>query len=327
MRNSCVLCFLLLSFTGVALGEVPTAKVDLGTAAGFAILSKAGITNVPTSAVIGNMGVSPIASTAMTGFGITCDVAHPEYCTAAEVRGKIFAPDYAGNTAGELTIAIGSMETAYTDAASRATSVRHENEIVTGEVFTPGVHTWPSTGISFVDAIYLNGSPTDIFIFQTTGNVVVGNGARMILMGGVKASNIFWQMAGYLQAGTTSHLEGVFLVKTQAVFQTGSTMNGRIMAQTAVTLDHVTVVQPPVRSLMPPSRPPPTPPEETDPIVNPSLSLPPPPPRPPTQPTGTIEGTIGGSTQGTTQGTAPDTPLDTPPDTPQDTPQDPEFET
>ena len=45
-------------------------------------------------------------------------------------------------------------------------------------------------------------------------------------------ANIVWVMAGYLDAGTTSHLEGVFLVKTKAVFKTGSSLNGRILAQT-----------------------------------------------------------------------------------------------
>jgi hypothetical protein len=45
-------------------------------------------------------------------------------------------------------------------------------------------------------------------------------------------ANIFWAMAGYLDAGTTSHLEGVFLVKTKAVFKTHSSLHGRIFAQT-----------------------------------------------------------------------------------------------
>jgi hypothetical protein len=51
-------------------------------------------------------------------------------------------------------------------------------------------------------------------------------------------------VAGFLDAGTTSHLEGIFLVKTKAVFKTGSSLNGRILAQTACTLDTATIVQP-----------------------------------------------------------------------------------
>jgi hypothetical protein len=52
-------------------------------------------------------------------------------------------------------------------------------------------------------------------------------------------------VAGFVDAGTTSHLEGIFLVKTKAVFKTGSSLNGRILAQTACTLDTATIREPP----------------------------------------------------------------------------------
>ncbi|CAE8636615.1 unnamed protein product, partial [Polarella glacialis] len=49
------------------------AAVNLGKAGTYAILSKAGISTVPTSAITVNMGVSPIASTAITGFSLVAD--------------------------------------------------------------------------------------------------------------------------------------------------------------------------------------------------------------------------------------------------------------
>jgi hypothetical protein len=42
--------------------------VLLGAAGSFAILTKAGIETVADSIITGNIGVSPIAGTAMTGF-------------------------------------------------------------------------------------------------------------------------------------------------------------------------------------------------------------------------------------------------------------------
>jgi hypothetical protein len=57
-------------------------------------------------------------------------------------------------------------------------------------------------------------------------------------------ANIVWQVAGYVDAGTSSHLEGVFLVKTRAAFKTGASLNGRILAQTACTLDAATITRP-----------------------------------------------------------------------------------
>ena len=92
------------------------------------------------------------------------------------------------------------------------------------------------------------GAATDLFIFQSTGNVIAGSGAKIILEadgtgGKPQASNIVWQLAGFLDAGPTSHLEGTFLVKNDAIFQTGSSLNGRILAQKAATLDSATIMQ------------------------------------------------------------------------------------
>ena len=49
------------------------AAVDLGSAGNFAILAKSGITTTGTTGITGNIGVSPIAATAMTGFGLIMD--------------------------------------------------------------------------------------------------------------------------------------------------------------------------------------------------------------------------------------------------------------
>ena len=41
------------------------------------------------------------------------------------------------------------------------------------------------------------------------------------------------------------HLEGIFLVATSVAFKQGASFNGRILAQTAVTLIENTIVAPP----------------------------------------------------------------------------------
>ena len=84
---------------------------------------------------------------------------------------------------------------------------------------------------------------TDVWILQISGDVTVGNGARVVLTGGAKAENIFWQIAGQTTLGTTSHVEGVYLLQTSIAFQTGSSMNGAALAQTAVTIDTATIVK------------------------------------------------------------------------------------
>jgi len=64
------------------------------------------------------------------------------------------------------------------------------------------------------------------------------------LIGGAKAENIFWQVAGEGTFGTTSHFEGVILSMTGITFQTGASFIGRALAQSAVILDANTVVKP-----------------------------------------------------------------------------------
>jgi hypothetical protein len=77
------------------------------------------------------------------------------------------------------------------------------------------------------------------WIFQVNGTLTIANGVKMILVGGARAANIFWAMTDAVTAGSTSHLEGVFLGKTGITLQTGATANSRLLAQTLVALQKV----------------------------------------------------------------------------------------
>src|ERR1700724_4863519 len=88
------------------------ATVNLKSAASFAVLTKSGVTDVPSSVITGDVGVSPITGAAMN---LTC----------VEVTGKSYSVDAAGplpcriTNPTLLTAAIKDMMTAYTDAAGR----------------------------------------------------------------------------------------------------------------------------------------------------------------------------------------------------------------
>jgi hypothetical protein len=92
------------------------AAVDLGASGNYVILVKTAITNVPTSAITGDLGISPAAASYITGFSITKATG---YATSAQVTGKIYAADMAAPTGINLTTAVNNMLTAYTDAAGR----------------------------------------------------------------------------------------------------------------------------------------------------------------------------------------------------------------
>jgi hypothetical protein len=235
-----------------SLKEPPLRKVDLKSAGFFVILAKSGISTVPASAITGNIGVSPITGKAMTGFAMSTD-SSGRFETSDQITGRAYGADSKLPTPSMLTVAVGDMETAYTDAASRTVSgganLNVMGGLIAGTTFKAGVYTW-GTGINFSSDIYIKGDDKDVFIFQSSGNIIAGTGAKVILIPDVPGgpvpdpANIVWQNAGYLDAGTGSHLEGIFLVKTHAVLKTNASMNGRIFSQTACTLDSATVVKP-----------------------------------------------------------------------------------
>ena len=224
---------------------MPAVAVDLGTAGNYVILTKSGISTVPQSTITGDIGVSPIAATAMTGFSLTLD-ASGLYSTSTQVTGRAFGASYAGSAA-DLTIAVLDMQTAYTDAASRATTFtnyRGGNFNDNTLTLTPGVYTF-TVVVNFYQDITFEGDVNDVFVIQATGGVVMASGVRMLL-NGPQASNIIWQVAGQVTVGTTAHMEGTILTYTAAVFNTGSSLNGRIYAQTACTLQMATITMPAV---------------------------------------------------------------------------------
>lgn len=223
---------------------VAANSVDLGSAASFVILAKSGITNVPTSHITGNLGVSPVTETAITGFPLTPD-GTGVFSTTPEVTGKIFAANDAAPTPNDLTVAIGAMQTAFTDAAGRAPKA---TELGAGDIggltLSGGVYKW-SSGLLIPTNVTLDGAATDVWIFQIAQNLTVSSAVQVILTGGALAKNVFWQVAGAADLDTTSHLEGTVLCQTAIALKTGASINGRLLAQTAVTISGSAVIAAP----------------------------------------------------------------------------------
>ncbi len=220
------------------MGRGGLKAVDLGVAGNFAILSKSGITDVYPSAVTGSIGTSPITGAAI-------------HLTCTEVTGTIYTVNAAGplpcrvTNATRLTTAVGDMQTAYTDAAGRSNPnfVNLGAGNIGGKTLTRGLYKFTSAVIIPTD-VTISGSSTDVWIFQVAGTLKMSSAVKIILTGGAQAKNIFWQTSGAVTLGTTSHFEGIILGKTGINMQTGASINGRMLAQTAVTLEMNTVTRP-----------------------------------------------------------------------------------
>jgi uncharacterized protein (TIGR02145 family) len=227
------------SFTTLTSGPI---AVNLGTTVNYVILAKAGITNVPTSAITGDLGLSPAASSSITGLSL---INFGSYSTSTQVTGKIFAADMSPPTPANLTTAISDMEIAYNDAAGR-TAPDHL-ELGTGEIggmtLAAGLYKW-TTNVTMTSDVTIYGGENDVWIFQISGDLLMSTGVRLNLTGGAQAKNIFWQVAGQATFGTTSHFEGIILSLTGITFQTGASFKGRALAQTGVTLNANNIILP-----------------------------------------------------------------------------------
>lgn len=248
-----VLAFLMMSVTGASnpvmagpvgstgpAGSTSPAGVNLGTAGNYVILSKTGISTTGTTRITGNIGVSPIAATAITGFGLVLD-STGAFSRSSLVTGKAYAANYAVPTPAQLTAAVGAMQTAYTNAAGRAAGVTQLGAgSIGGLTLAPGVYKW-TTGVRIPTDVTLSGNKNAVWIFQISGNLNISSAKRVILAGGAQAQNVYWQVAGTTTLGTNSTFNGNILDKKNIAVQTGAVLNGRALAQTAVTLDANTV--------------------------------------------------------------------------------------
>lgn len=236
------------SFTTNAVAAQGPAPVNLRTAGNFVILTKTGTTNVHSSAITGNLGASPITAAAMDNV----------FCT--EITGTIYGSDAAYTGSGAITCFAGAsadntlvanavldMGTAYNDAAGRTLpnfTELHEGDI-SGQTLVPGLYKW-SSGVLISTDVTLSGGANDVWIFQIAGDITQADASSIILAGGAQAKNIFWQVEGGtgVAIGTTAHFEGIILAEKAITVNTGASVNGRLFAHTAVTLDQNAVTQP-----------------------------------------------------------------------------------
>ncbi|MEK7608697.1 MAG: ice-binding family protein [Patescibacteria group bacterium] len=245
------------------------ATVNLGASGGFAVLAKTGVSTTGGTSVVGDIGLSPAAASYITGFGLILPAAGA-FSMSSLVIGKVYAPDYANPTPANLTTAVLDMQAAYTDAAGRAPSV---TELGAGNIgglsLVPGVYKW-GTNLTIPADVTLSGNANDVWIFQVAQNLTVSSAVKIILAGGARADNVFWVVAGQTTLGTTSVFNGNILDQTTIVLNTGAQLNGRALAQAAVTLDSNVVTVPSSAAQTPTPAPTPAPAPQPTPVPAPS---------------------------------------------------------
>ena len=218
--------------------NISLAPINLRTSGNFTILTETGISTTGVTSIWGDVGVSPIAATAITGFGLIKDASN-QFSHTPIVTGKVYAANYAPPTPSRMTTAVSDMETAFTTANGLtypAPKVQMYAGDISGRTIQPGLYKW-STGVLITNAgVTLSGGPNDVWVFQIAQNLTVNNSAIITLAGGAQAKNIFWVVSGKATLGTTVNFSGNILSKTLISLNTGATVKGKLLAQTAVTL-------------------------------------------------------------------------------------------
>jgi len=215
----------------------PLLPVTLGMTGRFAILSYAGITNTGASVITGDVGVSPLAGSYMTGFG------------TPNVVGTMYAVDASGPSGSipfpsMLTVAMGDLTIAFNDAAGRTVDPIGIAGNIGGRTLYSGLYKSNgsleiTSGDLTLDA---QGDINAVWIFQIASGFNMTSGRQVFLSGGAKASNIFWQVGSAATFGTTCKMKGTILAYTNITFATGASLEGRALARTAsVTMQSNTI--------------------------------------------------------------------------------------
>ena len=203
------------------------APVALGGAGAFAVLAGSTVTSTGATALTGDLGVSP--GTAVTGFppGTLTGTKHVADPTSAQ--------------------AMADLTTAYNDAAGRTLAPVTVAGNLGGLTLPPGLYkSTSSLAISSGDlTLDAQGDPNAVFIFQMASTLTTTSGRAVVLSGGAKAANVFWQVGSSATLGTTSAFKGTIMADQSITLNTGATLNGRALARIgAVTLDGNAVVVP-----------------------------------------------------------------------------------
>jgi hypothetical protein len=207
-----------LIFASSALGAT---SVGLGKAASFSVLGGSTITNTGQTTMFGDLGLAPGSS--VTGGPVVLGEEHIDDAVANDAKS--------------------ALTTAATTAANEASNGSAGGDLA-GHAFLPGVYTASTSLLLSSGSVTLNaqGDPNAVFIFQVGSTLTTGSNTSVSLINGAQACNVFWQVGSSATLGTGTHFVGTIMAADSITANTGATIQGRLLAQTAaVTLEDNTI--------------------------------------------------------------------------------------
>jgi len=211
---------------------VPILGADL---ASFAVSGHTTVTNVPTSTIVGNVGVSP--GEALPGFNFVAGTATADPQVNAGAPGSVHS-----NTALAQS-AQAQLTTAKTNLGLLGPGTLLPVDLV-GLTILPGVYTVPAGTTNLSGAVTLDGGgDADAFWLFQTDALTTASGSVVNVINTGTGAGVFWNDASSVTLGSTTSFQGYILALTSITLVTKATIGcGGAYADTgAVTLDMNTI--------------------------------------------------------------------------------------
>ena len=220
---------LLLTLTAAFLFLMSTASfgqaINLGTAANFVLFSSNGaLSNTGISNLTGNVGTNSGSS---TGFGNVNGVMH--------------------STDGASAQCATDLLTAYNQLYSAVKTFDHAPLLGDGETLVAGVYNISGeTTLDLGLTLDANGDANAVFIFKVGGTFSTNAGAKVHLINGAMASNVYWVVEGKVSLASNTKMSGTIIANNAAIdLTTNDTIEGRALTTTgAITVSGVLAYTP-----------------------------------------------------------------------------------
>jgi hypothetical protein len=224
MKNKLLIIITVLTlatFPQIMSGQV----INLGTAADFSLFTTNGaVTNTGISHITGNVGTNNGSS---TGFGNVNGGMHDGDGTSLQCSSDLLI--------------------AYNQLNSSIPTYVHAPLLGNGETLVAG--TYGITGASTMNLNLIldaQGDPNAVFIFKMSASFSTNANAKVKLINGAQACNVFWKIEGLVSMASGTTMRGTIIANNAAInMNTGDTLEGRAMSTAgAVTLDGAFVYTP-----------------------------------------------------------------------------------
>lgn len=209
---------------GLAAKANPTAPSFI-SAKRYVVLGASAVTNTGGTAITGDLGVSS-PGISPTGFPPGTITGRTHSGDASSARAQI-----------DLT-------PAYNSLAAKTCGTPLTGQDLGGRTLTQGVYCFTSSA-QLTGKLTLSGNASSVFIFKIASSLNTASNSSVIMTGGSRARNVYWQVGSSATLGTGTAFKGNIVALTSISLGTGASLSGRALARNgAVTMDSNAISMP-----------------------------------------------------------------------------------